>query len=283
MDTAAVTAGFARVRAAGFIGSALRLADLDLPRIGHTIGVGEDEIHAIIDVEAAGSGFDKLKRPKMLFEPHKFYANLTGAKRAQAVSLGIAYAKWGTMPYPADSYPRLLLAMSIDETAAVKSASWGLGQILASNFVAAGYASPQHMVLAFVEMGEGEHLAAMIRFIVANNLDDEVRAHNWAAFARGYNGPQYAANAYHTKLAAAYAKWAKIPDTKWSPADDAVAAVKVPTVPVEAKPLPAPTSPVVPVPTAPGYTVPAPEPDTRSLGQRIADRLRAAFPVSKKA
>ncbi|WP_280141978.1 N-acetylmuramidase domain-containing protein [Methylobacterium sp. yr668] len=58
------------------------LLDLDLPRVGYTTGVGEDEIHAVIDVEAAGNGFDKLKRPKMLFEPHRFYANLSGEKRA---------------------------------------------------------------------------------------------------------------------------------------------------------------------------------------------------------
>ncbi len=53
----------------------------------------------------------------------------------------------------------------------------------------------------------------MIRFIKANHLDDEIRAHNWAAFARGYNGAAYAKNAYDKKLAAAFAKWARIPDT----------------------------------------------------------------------
>lgn len=39
-----------------FKGRAKRLDDVDLPRIGHQIGVGEDEIHAFMDVEAAGSG-----------------------------------------------------------------------------------------------------------------------------------------------------------------------------------------------------------------------------------
>ncbi|BAQ50403.1 N-acetylmuramidase family protein [Methylobacterium aquaticum] len=217
MTTASDAAAFARLRAAGFVCAAERLADLDLPRLGHQIGVGEDEIHAVIDVETSGGGFDALKRPKLLFEPHKFYAALTGAARARAVSLGLAYPKWGEQPYPKDSYPRLFQAMAIDETAALKSASWALGQIMGSNHAAAGYDSPQGMVLAFCAGGETEHLAAMVRFIQANRLDDELRARNWAAFARGYNGPQYAANAYHTKLAAAFARWAKIPDTPWSP------------------------------------------------------------------
>lgn len=229
MTTATDAAAFARLRAAGFVCAAARLADLDLPRLGHEIGVGEDEIHAVIDVETSGGGFDALKRPKMLFEPHRFYAALSGAARTRAVSLGLAYPTWGERPYPADSYPRLFQAMAIDEAAALKSASWGLGQIMGSNHAAAGYDSPQAMVLAFCAGGETEHLAAMVRFIKANSLDDELRARNWAAFARGYNGPQYAKNSYHTKLAAAFAKWAKISDTPWPPAPVAPAPVPAPT------------------------------------------------------
>lgn len=248
-QSADVAGAFARLRAAGFVGKATPLADIDLPQVGHTIGVGEDEIHAVIDVEAAGSGFDKLKRPKMLFETHKFYAALSGANRDRAVSLGIAYPKW-KRDYPSDSYPRLFQAMAIDETAALKSASWGLGQILGSNYVEAGYDSPQQMVLAFVEGGEGEHLAAMVRFIKANRLDDELRSHNWAAFARGYNGPKYAENGYHTKLAASFARWAKIPDTPWSPQSEAVGKA-IPVPPVDVRPLPPalPLPPIVAKPT----------------------------------
>ena len=216
--TSSTDAGaFARLRASGFVCAALRLSDYDLPRIGHTIGVGEDEIHAVMEVEASGGGFDRLKRPKMLFEPHVFWRNLSGAERTRAASLGLAYAAWKPGAYPSDSYPRLTQAMAINETAALKAASWGLGQILGENHKAAGYATPQAMVLAFCERGEAEHLAAMVRFIVTNGLDDELRRHDWAGFARGYNGASYAKHGYHTKLAAAFAKWSKIKDTPWSP------------------------------------------------------------------
>jgi len=108
-------------------------------------------------------------------------------------------------------------ALAIDETAALKAASWGLGQILDENHKAAGYATPQAMVLAFCSGGEAEHLAAMVRFIVTNGLDDALRRHDWAGFARGYNGAGYAKHGYHTKLVAAFAKWSKIKDTPWSP------------------------------------------------------------------
>ncbi|AWN43183.1 N-acetylmuramidase family protein [Methylobacterium durans] len=263
---------FARVRALGFVGSAMRLADIDLPRLGHRIGVGEDEIHAVIDVETAGGGFDKLKRPKMLFEPHRFYANLAaGPKRDAAVAQGLAYPKW-RKDYPSDSYPRLFQAMQIDETAALKSASWGLGQIMGENYVAAGYDSPQQMVLAFVEGGEAEHLEAMINFIVANHLDDELRAHNWAGFARGYNGPKYAENAYHTKLAAAFTRWAKIKDTAWSPEMDVVTAPAVPTAPVVVAPLPPVAAKPAPAPVPlPPVTVQAQPSFWARIGRWIDD------------
>ena len=103
-----------------FKGKAKRLDDIDLPMIGREIGVGEDEIHAVLDVEAAGSGFDKQGRPKMLFEPHIFWRELgKGPARDKAAAAGLAYPRWKPGAYPKDSYPRLLKAMAIDEEAAL--------------------------------------------------------------------------------------------------------------------------------------------------------------------
>lgn len=200
-----------------FAGAARRLDDIDLPRIAARIGVGEDELHAVLDVEAAGSGFDALGRPKMLFEPHVFDRQLgPGDKRDRARAAGIAYPRWGAKPYPKDSYPRLMEAAKIDARAAWRSASWGLGQIMGFNATAAGFTSPEEMVADFME-DEEAHLDAMVTFIVTAGLDDELRRHDWRGFARGYNGPSYAAHGYHTRLAAAYAKWARIRDTPWVP------------------------------------------------------------------
>lgn len=198
-----------------FRGAARRLEDIDLPRIGHQIGVGEDEIHAVIDVEARGSGFDSKGRPAMLFEPHIFYRQLKGKQREEAVRQGLAYSKW-RRNYPKDSYPRLAKAMKINETAALKSASWGMGQIMGFNHKAAGFDTVQDMVRAFMD-DEDAHLQAMVNFIKANRLDDDLRRHDWHGFARGYNGAGYAANRYHEKLAESYAKWSRINDTPWKP------------------------------------------------------------------
>lgn len=197
---------------AGFKGRAKRLTDIDVARVGRLIGVGEDEVRAVIEVETAGGGFDKQGRPKMLFEPHRFWLELgEGPKRAIAADQGLAYPKWGAKPYPADSYPRLMLAIKIDANAALRSASFGLGQIMGFNHKAAGYASPGDMVAAFCD-SEAAGLEAMIRFIESEGLDDELRRHDWSAFARGYNGAGYAKHGYHTRLAAAFKRWQAIPD-----------------------------------------------------------------------
>lgn len=201
----------------GFRGKAKRIDDIDLPKLGHEIGVGEDEVHAFIDAETTGTGFDDQGRPKMLFEGHVFYRNLPKSKRQRALDAGLAWKTWGQRkPYLKDSYPRLVQAMKIDETAALKACSWGLAQVLGENHLAAGYETVQEMVRAMMA-DEENHLAAAVNFIKANNLDDELRAHDWSGFARGYNGPGYRKNDYHTELAKRYAWWSRKPDTPWTP------------------------------------------------------------------
>jgi len=199
-----------------FRGKAKKLDDIDLPKIGRLIGVGEDELHAVLDVETRGGGFFKDGRLKMLPERHIFYRELgPGPERDAAVRRGLAYKRWGTMRYPKSTearYKLLAEMMSINEDAALRSVSWGLGQIMGFNHNLAGYPSAKAMVIDFVD-DEEAHLRAMVKFIVSAGLDDELRRHDWSGFARGYNGPGYAKHGYHKKLAAAFRKWQAIPDT----------------------------------------------------------------------
>jgi hypothetical protein len=86
----------------------------------------------------------------------------------------------------------------------------------------------------------------MIRFIIANGLDDELRRHDWAGFARGYNGSGQVAK-YAGLLAAAFAKWARIPDTPYPPIPATGSGVKPapsPLVKVEVAPIIPPAEPV---------------------------------------
>jgi hypothetical protein len=70
-----------------FYNPAKRLEDIDLPRIGAEIGVGKNEIHAVIDLETAGGGFYH-GRPKILLKPRIFDLQLTGDARDRAVADG---------------------------------------------------------------------------------------------------------------------------------------------------------------------------------------------------
>jgi hypothetical protein len=191
-----------------FAGPATHLTPADIASAAHAIDVPPAALYAVIKVESSGSGFDAASRPRILFEPHIFHRQLRPYPeiQARATAAGLAYPKWGTLPYPRGSdaqYERLLAAIAIEDDQALMSASWGMGQILGLNYRAAGHNTVFSMVLAAIS-GEAAQLAQMTSFITHNGLDDELRALNWAGFARGYNGPAYAANAYDTKLAAAH-------------------------------------------------------------------------------
>ena len=201
-----------------FVGARKPLDAMDIPRLAHQIDVSEDHLRAFLEVEARSKGFDSKGRPVMLFEPHVFYRCLPVAKRSRAVKMGLARAKWVPGKYPTDSYPRLISAIEIDEDAALKACSIGLSQVLVENHSQVGYTTPQAMWKAFMD-DEENHVEAMVRFIVANGIDDDLRAGRWATVARVYNGPRYAENKYDTKMAAAYAKFQKVPDLVYEPED----------------------------------------------------------------
>ncbi|HAF23464.1 MAG TPA: hypothetical protein DCK93_11245, partial [Blastocatellia bacterium] len=60
---------------------------------------------------------------------------------------------------------------------------------------------------AVIYRSEADQLDSFVRFVDVNGLAKYLRTKNWAAFARGYNGPKYKINPYDTKLAAAYKKF----------------------------------------------------------------------------
>lgn len=189
-----------------FRGPAVRLTAADIDLIAREAGIEAAALRAVMKIESAGSGYDSSGRPKILFEPHIFHKLLPDGLRATAVAAGVAYARWGEQPYPKGSdaqYTRLSVALGIDRDAALKSASWGLGQVMGSNHRLAGYDDVAQMVLACMD-SEASQLRMQIAFIKNAGLLDEIQRHDWAGFARGYNGPAYAKNAYDTKLAEAY-------------------------------------------------------------------------------
>jgi hypothetical protein len=178
------------------------------------IGVETAVLLAFLEVEAAGRGFDRHNRPKMLFEPHVMYRNLAGPKRQKAIVQGVAYKRWGTKPYPRDSYPRLKIALGVDRNSGFMSASYGLAQILGENYRLAGFGSAEQMFTAF-KQGEREQLLGMVAFLkstgIAKHLQgkDFTKPESWIPAVSRYNGKGFRKNRYHIKCANAYIKHAK--------------------------------------------------------------------------
>lgn len=200
-----------------FAGAAARLAAGDIEAIAKMLGCGPAVVHAVCDVESAGGGFLPDGRPKILFEAHAFHTETKGKYGRSNISS----PTWDRSLYGAGGahqYDRLAQALKLDRVAALRSASWGMFQVMGSNAAACGFPNVEQMVQAMM-IGERAHLDAFATFCIANHLDDELRSTppRFADFARGYNGPGYAANAYDTKLAAAWRKWSVV-EAKANPA-----------------------------------------------------------------
>jgi hypothetical protein len=175
---------------------------------------------AVFEVETAGLtqgfGFRADRRPQILFERHKFRAFTNGRFNAIAPEISGPAGGYGGL---GRQYPKLERALvlcqeaGIGEEPALKSASWGIGQVMGFNHLAAGFQTAKEMVSAMVA-NEDEQLMGMVRFMRSNGLDSALRSRNWEKFARLYNGPSYAANQYDMKLEAQYARFSggSIPD-----------------------------------------------------------------------
>jgi hypothetical protein len=190
-----------------FVGAARPLSEDDVALVAGYLGCHLAALKAVIAIESRAEAFGPDRRPTILNEPHVFWRELgAGARRNKAVAAGLAYQKHGTKPYPrtqAERYKWLEEAMAIDEPAALCSCSWGIGQVMGFNHGICGFASVQRFVQAMID-SEGAQLYAMARFIVSNRLHEDLKRLDWTAFARGYNGPGFAKNKYHTKLRDAY-------------------------------------------------------------------------------
>lgn len=184
------------------------LTDDDFRRAAGLIGCEVAAIKAVCEVEAPGGGFDPEGDPRTLFEGHKFYAFTNGKYATSHPTL--CYPKWTREFYGADwkaEKARLHAAMTLDISAAMRATSWGRFQIMGFNSKLVGFDTLTEFVHAMAE-SEGRQLEAFLAYVQANHLADELVHHDWAGFARGYNGAGFEANHYDTKLAAAYAKHA---------------------------------------------------------------------------
>jgi hypothetical protein len=169
------------------------------------IGIDKGVAVAVIAVESGGSGMGPDGRMIIRFENHLFWS-FWGKNNPAAYQQHFVFdqnTSWKGHKYrPQPNGPWLEvhqnqnsewaafnLASTIDATAAKKSISMGLTQILGSNHRAIGYASPDAMFAAFAA-DEKFQLLGFFNFVKNDQRQiTALRNRDFVGFARIYNGP----------------------------------------------------------------------------------------------
>ena len=184
-----------------FVGAALPLNRDGLTVAASHVDVDPVALWSVVVVETSGCGFLPDRRPDILFERHIF-SRQTG-RRFDASHPEISGPAGGYGRPGAHQYKRLAEAIACDRRAALESASWGLGQVMGFNATSAGFRDAEHMVAQMMH-SENEQILGMVRFMRTTGMHAALQRRDWTAFARRYNGPDFAQNRYDEKLAATH-------------------------------------------------------------------------------
>lgn len=172
-------------------------------------------IRAVAKVETNGSAWTSDGTPKILYERHYFYKTvkktiyLPGYK-----DHFLAFSDWGgyTTDFNNnninDSWEKLAYAACIDPIGAFSSVSISSFQVMGAHYKLLGYDNPIDM-LYDVSRDETVHYRLLVNFILnvakskTSFLNISSNAETNRPFVKSYNGPNYAQNNYHVKLAKA--------------------------------------------------------------------------------
>lgn len=188
-----------------------RLTEQDYVEIAQELGVEVASIKAVVDIEAgrAHQGFWTEGRPVLNFDlsiyrqmAKRHNINPERYKKTHpAIFSRPSIARYGSQQAAVQA--RFDQAASIDSVSAIEGTFWGMFQIGGFNWRLCGTSSPQEF-LRLMSRSERDQLELFAEFIRRTGLLPSLKAKNWSAFARGYNGPRYASRGYHRRLAEAY-------------------------------------------------------------------------------
>ncbi len=173
----------------------------DIAAIATMLGCSVKQVRAVAKVESAGSGFDTVGRPKMLYERHLFHRLTNGKWSTASFSNGVPGG------YSDDSWAKLGDACAHDPEAAFSACSWGKFQVLGTHWSKLGYDSPFELAHTCVS-NELAHYTLLARYVRTFGLTGAIRRlstdpADCRDFASGYNGPGYKRFSYDKKLAEA--------------------------------------------------------------------------------
>jgi peptidoglycan hydrolase-like protein with peptidoglycan-binding domain len=187
------------------------LKQSDLDKAADVLGVPVAAIMAVNSVESRGRGFLEDGRPVILFERHIMRRRML-KNGIEADAVGLAESRWpglvnretGGYQGGLNEWVRLEQATAIHRESALESCSWGQFQIMGYHWQALGYGTIDNFVNAMTH-SESAQLEGFVHFILAStDLHNALKAQDWVAFARLYNGPGYERNHYDTRLALAF-------------------------------------------------------------------------------
>lgn len=182
-----------------------KLTDEDFRIVAEELGVEVAAIKAVVSIEAgtAMKGFWAPGVPVVNFERSMYnrYRNSVRSpgSKGEKVPQGLA-------GYALQEWTQLVNARKVNADAANMGTFWGMFQIGGFNYRLCGCESVGEMV-RLMSYSELEQLELFATFIENAGMLPDLKAKNWAGFARKYNGASYARRGYHTKMAAAYRKF----------------------------------------------------------------------------
>ena len=201
---------------AGAVGETQGISGDAWIKAANEIGCEVAALKAVVKVESGKNGFLPDGRPKILFEGHVFWKQLTKAGlNPSDYSKGnedILYPSYDRSKYKGKEaeYDRLERAKKIGgdnktiEECALKSASWGMFQVMGFNYQSTGCDSVYDMIEKMYKSADAQFELG-VAFIKKHQAQVEgLRNKNWRQFARSYNGGGYEKGGYHIKMENAY-------------------------------------------------------------------------------
>lgn len=192
------------------------LTEDDFAEVASQLGVEVASLKAVVEIETGRQhrGFWDEGKPIINFDLPVYRSmakrrNIDLSKFTQTHPLIFArpdIRRFGSQQAAVQA--RLDQALEIDSISAIEGTFWGMFQIGGFNWRLCGTDSPSEFK-ALMSRSERDQLELFGEFVTRSGLLPSLKAKNWSAFARGYNGPSYAERGYHTRLARAYEKFSK--------------------------------------------------------------------------
>lgn len=182
------------------------LTDEDFRLVAHELGIEVAAMKAVVSIEAGAAmkGFWAPGVPIVNYDPTMYakYASKapvkTGDKNAKVPS--------GLSGYALKEWTQLTNARKRNAQGADMATFWGMFQIGGFNYKLCECQSVDEFVEK-MSYSELEQLELFAKFITNVGYLKYLKNKDWAAFARRYNGPNYAKRGYHTRMAKAYQKF----------------------------------------------------------------------------